>query len=71
MDPTDALKLGIMWSNVVYIDVAVAFGLVHESVAFQHIGNAVTFIMADAGVKMFAYLDNYIIVSPRVSAGNL
>ena len=58
VDPADALKLGITWSNDVYIDVAVAFGWVHGSTAFQR---------ANAGVKILAYIDDYIIVSSRVS----
>ena len=50
-----------------YIDVTVVLCWAHRRVSFQFICDAITFIMADAGVKMFSYLDNYIIVSPRVS----
>ena len=67
VDPADALKLGIRWSDDVYVDVAVAFGWVHGSTAFQHVSDAVTFTMANARVKMLAYTDDYIIVSSRAS----
>ena len=68
VDPADTVKLGIRWGNYVYIDVAVSFGWVHWSVAFQHVSDSVTFIMAQNGIKMFAYIDNYIMVSPRASS---
>ena len=67
VDPADAIKLGISWGNDVYIDAAVAFGWVHGSAAFQRVSDAVTFIMANVGVKMFAYIDDYIIVSSKAS----
>ena len=70
VDPADAIKLGMSWKNDVYIDAAVAFGWVHGSAAFQRVSDAVTFIMANAGVKMFAYIDDYIIISSRAS-GNV
>ena len=68
MNPADILKLSITFSNDVHIDVVVALSWVHQSVAFQHISDAVMFIMADVGVKIFAYIDDYIIVSLRVFA---
>ena len=67
VDPADALKLGITWSNDVYIDVAVVFSWIHRSALFQHVNVAVMFIMVNAGVKMLAYIDDYIIVSSRAS----
>ena len=67
VDPADAIKLCILWKNDVYIDAVVAFGWVHGSAAFQRVSDAVTFIMANAGVKMFAYIDDYIIVSSKGS----
>ena len=67
VDPANALKLCITWSNDIYIDVVVAFGWVHGSAAFQRVSEAVTFIMANAGVKMLAYIYDYIIVSSRAS----
>ena len=68
MDPADAMKLGIKWQDDVYIDAAVAFGWVHGSAAIQRISNAITFIAAKPGIKMVAYIDDYIIISPKVSA---
>ena len=68
VDPADALKLGITWENDVYIDVAVAFGWVHGSTAFQRVSDAVTYIMAQDGIKLFAYIDDYIMISPKSSS---
>ena len=68
MDPADAMKLGIKWQDDVYIDAVVAFGWVHGSAAFQRVGDAVTFIERKAGIKMVAYIDDYIIISPKLSA---
>ena len=60
VDPANAVKLGIRWGDDAYIDVAVTFGLVHGSAVFQRISDTVTFIMAQEGIKMFAYIDDYI-----------
>ena len=68
VDPADAMKLGIKWQDDVYIDAAVAFGWVHGSAAFQCVSDVVTFIAAKAGIKMVAYIDDYIIISPKASA---
>ena len=68
VDPADAVKLGITWGDDVYIDPAVAFGWVHGSAAFQHFSDAVTFIMAQEGIKIFAYIDDYVMVSPKASS---
>ena len=59
---------GIRWQNDIYINVAVAFGWVHGSAAFQHVSDAVTFIPSKAGVNMVAYIDDYVIISPRATA---
>ena len=67
VDPAYALKLGIIWSNDVYIDVAVAFDWVHRCAAFERVSDIVMFTMADADLRMFAYIDDYVIVSPRAS----
>ena len=68
MDPADALKLGISWSSDAYIDTAVAFGWVHGSAAFQRVSDAVTFRLAKKGIKLFAYIDDYILISPKATA---
>ena len=68
VDPADALKLGIIWGSDAYIDAAVAFGWVHGSAASQRVSDAVTFILAKKGIKLFAYIDDYILVSPKATA---
>ena len=68
VDPADALKLGIKWQDDVFIDVSVAFGWVHGSASFQRVSDAVTFLMAKSGAKMFAYIDDYILISPEADA---
>ena len=62
------MKLGIKWKNDAFIDVLVTFGWVHSSAAFQRVSDAVTFIMARHGVRMFSYINDYILVSPRATA---
>ena len=68
MDPAGALKLGIKWGNDAYVDAGVTFGWVHGSVSFQRVSNAVAFILSKRGIKMFAYIDDYILVSPKATA---
>ena len=63
VDPADAFKLGIKWNNDIFIDVSVAFGWVHGSVSFQCVSDAITYIMSKSGAKMFAYIDDYILIS--------
>ena len=70
VDPADAIKLGITWKNDAFIDISVAFGWVHRSAAFQRVSDAVTFIMTSHGIRMFAYIDDYILVSPRATAND-
>ena len=65
VDPADAVKLGIKWKDDVFVDVSVAFGWVHGSVSFQRVSDAVTYIMSQSGAKMFAYIDDYILISPK------
>ena len=68
LDPADAMKLGIKWQNDAYIDAAITFSRVHGSTAFQRISNAITFILAKAGINMVAYIDDYIHISPKATA---
>ena len=68
VDPANAFKLGIKWGSDTYIDAAVAFGWVHGSALFQRVSDAVTFILSKEGIRMFAYIDDYILVSPKVTA---
>ena len=68
MDPADAVKLGFTWRDDAFVDALVAFGWVHGSASFQHVSDAVTFLMAKSGAKMFAYIDDYILISPEKDA---
>ena len=68
VDPADALKLGKAWGSDAYIDAAVVFGWVHGSASFQRVSDAVTFILAKRGIKLFAHIDDYILVSPKATA---
>ena len=65
VDPADTIKLAIQWQGDVFIDVSVVFGWVHGSASFQRVSDTVTYIMSKAGAKMFAYIDDYILVSPK------
>ena len=68
VDPADTMKLGIKWQDDINIDAAVALGWIHGSSAFQPVSDAVTFIARKAGIKMVAYIDDCIIISPKLSA---
>ena len=59
VDPTDAFKFGIKLKNKYYLDKAVAFGWVHGSAAFQ---------MAKEKCQIFAYIDDFILVSEENDA---
>ena len=68
VNPANAMKLGIKWQDDVYIEAVVAFGWVHGSAAFQCVSDVVTFIASRAGVDMVAYVDDYVIISPKAVA---
>ena len=68
VDPADALKFGIKWQNQYFLDIGVAFGWVHGSSAFQMVSDAVTYIMARRHHRLFAYIDDYIIVGHKDAA---
>ena len=68
MDPTDTLKLGIKWGSDAFIDAAVALGWVHGSVSFQCVSDTVMFILSKKGIRMFAYVDDYSLISPKATA---
>ena len=53
VDPADALKLGIKWKDDAFIDVS---------------DDAVTYIMAKNDAKLLAYIDHYILISPKTTA---
>ena len=62
------LKLCMKWDNDTYIGKDLAFGWVNGSTAFQHVSDGDTFILSEAGIKMFAYVDDYILISPKATA---
>ena len=68
VDPVDAFKFGIKWHNKYYIDVALAFGWVHGSASFQMTSDAILHIMKRHDCKIFAYIDDFIIVSKENDA---
>ena len=68
IDPGDALNFGIQWRGRQYLDAAAAFGWVHGSGAFQMASDAIPFLMAKRGYKMFPYIDDYILVTHRANA---
>ena len=68
VDPADALKFGIFWKGNYYVDVALAFGWVHGCSAFQRASDAVVFLMKKLGHTIFAYIDDYIIISSEEEA---
>ena len=68
MDPVDAVKFGIYWDNCFYLDQSVAFGWTHGSAAFQMVSDAVVHVMRESGASVFAYIDDYIGISPRRDA---
>ena len=63
VDPADAFKFGIQWKGHYYLDLAVAFGWALGSSAFQLASDAIVSIMRDQGCSIFAYIDDFIIVS--------
>ena len=68
VDPVDAFKFGIKWHNKYYLDVALAFGWVHGSASFQMTSDAILHIMRRHDCKIFAYIDDFIIVSKKNDA---
>ena len=65
MDPADAVKFGIKWQEKYFLDRAVVFGWVHRTSAFQMLSDAVTYIMAKCQHKIFACINDYVIVATR------
>ena len=68
VDPKDGLKFGLKWGDSYFIDGAIAFAWVHGSASFQLAADAVRFIMKKKGFDVFAYIDDFIIVSPKHKA---
>ena len=63
VDPANTFKFGIQWKGHYYLDLAVAFGWVHGSSAFQMASDTITSIMREQGCSIFAYIDDFVIVS--------
>ena len=68
VDPADTFKFGLKWGGGYYLDVAVAFGWTHGSSAFQMTSDAIVHIMSKENCKIFAYIDDYVIVSAENDA---
>ena len=68
VDPADAFKFGIKWQNKYYLDVSATFGWVHGSTASQLMSDAICDAMRRQGRHVFAYIDDYILVSTEESA---
>ena len=68
VDPNDSLEFGLKWGESYFIDRAIAFAWVHGSAAFQLVADAVRFIMKQKGFDIFAYIDDFMIVSPKHKA---
>ena len=64
VDPADAFKFGIQWKGQYYLDVSVAFGWVHGSAAFHMLSDVITYVMAWQSFRIFAYIDDFVAVSP-------
>ena len=64
VDSADALKLGIKWADTYYMDLAIVFVWMHGSGSFQILSDAIAYIMANKGVKLHCYIDDYIAVAP-------
>ena len=63
VDPADAFKFGIKWQNKYYLDASAVIGWVHGSAAFQLTSDAICDAMRRQGHHVFAYIDDYILVS--------
>ena len=63
MNPVNTFGFGIKWHNKHYLDLALAFGWVHRSASFQMMSNAILYMMRHHKCDIFAYIDDFIIVS--------
>ena len=59
VDPRDYDLLGLYWEGH-YVDSCVLFGTRHGSQIFQHLSNAVRFIVRQKGFTMLDYIDDYV-----------
>ena len=70
IDPGDALNFGIQWQGRQYLDASAAFSWVHGSGAFQMTSDAIAYLMAKKGYKMFPYIDDYMLVTHKDQAND-
>ena len=68
VDLVDALKFGIHWNGLYFLDQCVTFGLMHGSAAFQMVSDAVMCIMQKHGAKFFPYIDDYVGITDACDA---
>ena len=68
VDPGDAIKFGLSWNGQYYQDLLVVFGWIHGSAAFQLVPDIITHIMKRKGFKIFAYIDNFILINHKSKA---
>lgn len=59
VDPIDTPLLGLCVDHRTYLDLCPAFGCRSSSAACQRTSNAVVYLMACQGHKVYAYLDDY------------
>lgn len=59
IDPLDAPLMGIHFNGSYYIDRCPAFGCRSSSAVCQRVANALVYILAQAGVSVLAYLDDF------------
>ena len=59
VDPGDYNLLGLQW-NGMYIDTCLPSGMCHGSQIFQHLSDAVCYIMHQNGHCIIDYIDNYV-----------
>ena len=64
VDPADAFKFGIKWQNKYYLNISAALGWVHRRAAFQLASDSISDTIRRGGHHVFAYMDDYILVSP-------
>ena len=67
LDPADYDLLGLKWdhqgSDVTFLDTCLPFGTTHGSQIFQHVSDAVRYIMTRQGFRIINYCDDYVRVA--------
>ena len=61
IDPGNYNLLGLEWQGV-YVDTCFSFRTCHGSQIFQHLSNAVRYMMRQKGFLMVDYIDDYIVI---------